>query len=336
MKAIVLIFSFCLSTLALTAQGTTYKIPDLPVEFSYNKDFKLRQDGKRSWTVFSEETGTEFYINLYKVGVRFNADSLRYLMLSLYEGGDPNEAVTNIQVNEVGTGSMGPHPAEKFIMSFVSAEGKLYVNTAYLVHFQINRKYNSLLFYFEIGEKNVTSYAQIQEAMISSLKYTEFIYQKYNYAQDSVQIDYPNFWTAEAQTENDKPYLLIDDGRCRITLSSYIPKDSTTVGTYADAERDAWKKDVSNYPNLKIKSGTEKCKNGDMQAKNSGTFYKQFDGVTKTVTFSKYFLRRQVGNRKKDFVLYFECPELNFSYYDPIFRKIYDSMVLPGNIVEAK
>ena len=333
MKKIIFLLLFSCSM--AFGQVNDFTFGELPVEFSYPADLKIRQDGKRSWTVFSEEVGTEFYVNLYKVGIRFNADSLRYLMMGLYEG---DESVTNLQVNEVGTGSMGPHPAERFVVSFVSGEGKLYTSTAYLVHFHINRKYNSFLFYFEIGEKNVISYAPLQENMISSLRYKEFNYIKYDYKKDSVQVEYPDFWTIEPVEKDTASYLQIDDGRCRITISSYQPKDSTTVATYSGAERDVWKKDLVNYPDLKIKSGTEKIKEtGDVIAINSGSFNTEVQTVTRRVEFTKYFIRRQTGKRVKDFVIYFEAPELYHAYYEPIFKRIYDSIKLPGTvIVEVK
>jgi hypothetical protein len=334
MKKNIFLFLFAVvSAVSLRAQGTTYTFPGLPVEFDYPADFKLQQDGKSSWTIFNEETGTEFYVNLYRTGVRFNADSLRFLMLKLYES---DESVSNIQVNEVGTGSMGPHPAERFVLSFVSAEGKLYTCTAYLVHFWMNRRYNSFLFYFEIGEKNVISYAPIQEKMISSIRYKEFPYKKYTYQNDSVQIDYPDFWTAETiKGDSTEQQLLIDDGRCRILLSSYVPtKDTITVKMYADAERDKWKKAITQYRDLKISTGTEKIKEtGDVIAVNSGSFNTEVQTVMRRMEFTKYIIRRKVGTRTKDFVIYFECPEMYHDYYEPVFRKMYASLVLPGTVV---
>lgn len=317
---------------SISAQGKTHTFNQYPVEFDFPSDLQIRQDGKRSWTVYSDDTGTEFYINLYKVGLRFNADSLRYLITSLYEG---DESVTNIQPGEIASGKMGVHPCERFTLTFRSAEGKAYQTTAYLVHFQIDRKYNSFLFYFEIGEKNVVSYAPIQEAMISSLRYKEFNYKKTTYQKDQVTVEYPDFWTEELKSDSIE-YFQIDDGNCKIIISSYTPKDSTSLNYYADMERDLWKKDIPNFPDLKIKSGTEKLKDGDIIAKNSGSFNATIQNVVRKLIFSKTWYRRTVDGKVKDFTLYMEYPENYENYYLPIFKKINEAVVWPGVKIEEK
>lgn len=330
MKYLLLPLFALLTISAGQAQVKTQSFGSYPVEFDFPADLQVRQDGKRSWTVYSDDTGTEFYINLYKVGLRFNADSLRYLIAGLYEG---DESVANIQPGEIASGKMGGYPAERFTLTFRSSEGKAYQTTAYLVHFQIDRKYNSILFYFEIGEKNVISYAPIQENMISSIRYKEFKYVKYTYEKDQVQLELPDFWTAELREKDTTSYLQVDDGNCRITFSSYTPKDSTTLAFYADQERDAWKKDIPSYPDLKIKSGTEKTKEGDVFARNSGSYNATVQGVVRRMVFTKYWYRRIVDGKAKDFVLFMEYPENYETYYTPVFEKIYQSVVWPGNVV---
>jgi len=308
------------------AQGyVSYTLPNLPVEFDYPSDMELEKTGKKSWVVFDKNVGTEFNINLFNVSPRFNADSLRYMMLKLYD--DPD--IKNLQVSEVGSGSMGPHRAEKLSLSFMGPHDKQYVSTIYLVYFHINHEYNSLIFYFEIGANNVISYAPLQEAMISSLRYKPFSYKKNIIEKEGIQLEYPNFWT-EMAIDTGIGYLHIHDGRMKFFAGAVDRMDSTSLKTFAEVERDSWKKQPAAFPNLKIKTQSVKCKNGETQFFNQGTFDQQVYSITRNVSFKKYFIRRIIEGKPKDFIIYWEYPTSAEKYYAPVHDIMMESLRLPG------
>lgn len=308
------------------AQGlVSYTLPGFPVEFDYPSDMVLEKTGKKTWVVYDKNVGTEFNINLFHVGPRFNADSLRYMMLKLYE--DPE--VKNIQINEVGSGTMGPHRAEKLVLSFIGPKDKQYVSTIYLVYFHINHEYNSLVFYFEIGANNVVSYAPLQEAMISSLRYKPFSYKKTLYEKEGIELEYPNFW-AETVVDTGLGYLHIHDGRLKFYAGAVERMDSTSLKTLAEAERDSWKKQATTFANLKIKTQSLKCKNGEIQYINQGTYDQQVYSITRNISFKKYFIRRIIDGKFKDFLIYWEYPTSAEKYYAPIHDIMMGSLRLPG------
>lgn len=318
----------CSSILSkITAQGfISYSIPNLPVEFDYPSDMVIEKTGKKSWVVYDKNIGTEFNINLFNVSPRFNADSLRYMMLKLYD--DPE--VKNIQINEVGSGTMGSHRAEKLVLSFIGPRDKQYVSTIYLVYFHINHEYNSLIFYFEIGVNNVISYAPLQEAMISSLRYKPFTYKKTSIEKEGIELEYPNFWT-EMAVDTGMGYLHIHDGRMKFFAGAIERMDSTSLKTIAESERDSWKKQSGTFPNLKIKTQSIKYKNGEMQFLNQGTFNQQVYSITRDISFKKYFIRRIIEGKTKDFLIYWEYPTSSEKYYTPIHDIMMESLRLPGN-----
>lgn len=324
-----ILFFIVISTVLskINAQGyTSYSLLNLPVEFDYPSDMVLEKTGKKSWVVYDKNVGTEFNINLFNVSPRFNADSLRYMMLKLYD--DPE--VKNVQVSEVGSGSMGTHRAEKLVLSFMGPRDKQYVSTIYLVYFHINHEYNSLVFYFEIGANNVISYAPLQEAMISSLRYKPFSYKKTSIEKEGIQLEYPNFWT-EMVADTGIGYLHIHDGRMKFFAGAVTRMDSTSLKTLADNERDSWKKQPAAFLNLKIKTQSLKCKNGETQFFNQGTFDQQVYSITRNLSFKKYFIRRIIDGQVKDFLIYWEYPTNAEKYYEPIHDIMMESLKLPGN-----
>lgn len=326
-KNFVLGWMLCCSILSkITAQDfISYSIPNLPVEFDYPSEMVIERTGKKSWVVYDKNIGTEFNINLFNVSPRFNADSLRYMMLKLYD--DPE--VKNIQINEVGGGTMGSHRAEKLVLSFIGPRDKQYVSTIYLVYFHINHEYNSLIFYFEIGVNNVISYAPLQEAMISSLRYKPFTYKKTSFEKEGIELEYPNFWT-EMAVDTGVGYLHIHDGRMKFFAGAIERMDSTSLKTIAESERDSWKKQPG-FSNLKIKTQSIKYKNGEMQFLNQGTFDRQLYTITQNVSFKKYFIRRIIEGKVKDFLIYWEYPTNTEKYYMPIHDIMMGSLRLPGN-----
>ncbi|MCZ2443677.1 MAG: hypothetical protein LC101_07885 [Flavobacteriales bacterium] len=333
-NSIVFIFFLgCLSPKSW-AQKTIFSFPDLPVEMDYPDEFTMERTGKRSWVLYDKNVGTEFNINLYKVSPRFNSDSLRYLMLRIYE--DPS--IKNLQVSESGSGSMGPYRAEKLVLSFMTENDKRYLSTIYLVYFHLNQSINCLLFYFEIGENNVISYAPVQEDMISSLRYKPFKYKKYTHDGDvRMSIDYPDFWSFSKMPDT-LHFLSIHDGRGEVRFSRLLA-DSTSLSTRANWERDAWRKNTSAYPGIKIKTQSFKDKNGAVYYQNTGSYEVElFPGFKRVMDFKKFFIRRIDNTQKYDYEIIWVYPQQNEGYYTPVMDIMMESLNLPGQpeIIEKK
>ncbi len=306
------------------------KVPDYPVEFNYPQDFSVSQEGKSSWTIYDKEVGTEFYVNLYKVTDLFTADSLRYLMQNLYKN-DPE--VSNIQINQVGSGSFGTKRAERCELSFSVGDAR-YSSISYLVYMYLNNKVNALLFYFEIGSNNVVSYGPLQDQMITSLKYTPFNYTSFLQEEDSVKFEYPDFWTIKRdEKENTKVY--ITDYRYELSYTSVFPKDSTTARMSADLYKDKIKLNTVDFPAIKVKSGNDKF-NGINGASVTGTYMKKINSVERKVNFERYFVRKTVNGKEVEFIIEITIPDIFKEYYAPIDAKIKSSITLPGIILEKK
>ncbi len=333
------LFSFLL-LLTLWSNGfsqktATYPVKGYPACFNYlPDDYTVAQDGAASYTV-TGTGGEEYYINLFKASARFNADSLRYMFMGLYQQ-DP--AVENIQVNEVGPGKAGSLDAEKARITFLS-NGGYYTATAVLVRFHLNRKYNSFLIYYEMADmnqNNATRFNAVKqgfEDLCASFVYTEFKYKKHFYEEDSVTMEYPDFWYAG---QNDT-CMLIDDGRSRITLIAYDAKDSTTTETYAKCERDKMKKSSALYPGFKGGYTRENWRNDELATRFTGSYQYEEYGARKEWYFLKYIIRRSVGGKMKDFHVLFECPQMyQETYYASKFEIMLKSLVLPGTAGEMK
>lgn len=320
----------------VSAQKTaTYPIANFPVTFNYlADDFTVKADGATSYTV-AANSGEEYYINLYRASSRFNADSLRYLFTNLYQQ-DP--AVENIQVNEVGTGKAGNLDAEKVRITFM-AGGGYYTATCVLVRFHINRKYNSFMIYYEMADmnqNNATRFNAVKqgfEDLCASFTNTEFKYKKHLDATDSVALEYPDFWYA---SKNDTA-ILVDDGRCKLLIKSYLAKDSTSTETYAKCQRDYMKKNSALYPAFKGNLVKEIWRNNEMCTRFSGSYQYEEYGARKDRYFIKHIVRRNVAGTMKDFHILFECPEIyRESYYASKYEIILKSIVLPGAAVDLK
>lgn len=328
MRGLVSMFVVLLLGLCVKAQQlTTFSFPDFPVEFDYPNEFVMEKSGKKSWLLYDKNVGTEFNINLYKVSPRFTSDSLRYLMLRIYD--DPS--ISNLQVSESGSGTMGQHRAEKLSLSFMTQDDKRYISTIYLVYFYVNQSVNCMLFFFEIGERNVASYAPIQENMISSLRYKPFRYKKYQHAAPlRMSIEYPDFWSA-GEMQGEANFAQIHDGRCFVNFSHALANDSISLKSKTDAERDVWKKNTSKYPAIKIKTLSMKGKSGEIYYQHSGTYDMElFSGVKREMAFKKFIFRRVEGNMKVDYEVMWEYPVQNELYYSAIMDIMMESLELPG------
>lgn len=321
---------------SLTAQKTSpYPVGSFPATFNYlSDDFTVQADGPTSFTV-AAKSGEEYYVNLFKASSRFNADSLRYMFTKLYQQ-DP--AVENIQVNEVGPGKAGNLDAEKVRITFV-AGGGYYTATCVLVRFHLNRKYNAFMLYYEMADmnqNNATRFNAVKqgfEDLCASFVYTDFKYKKHVDNEDSITIEYPDFWYAG---KNDTA-LLVDDGRCKILIKSYVAKDSTSTETYAKCQRDYMKKNSALYPAFKGNLVKEIWRNNEMCTKFSGSYQYEEFGIRKDRYFVKHIIRRNVAGTMKDFHVLFECPELyRESYYSPKYEIMLKSIILPGLAVDLK
>lgn len=325
-----------LITSSLFSQSTSaFKIPNYPVQFSYLKEeFTVEDQGGGSFAA-SAIGGEVYYITMFKAPHRYNADSLRYMFVDIYKG---DKTVENIQVNETGPGKLGTLDGERVRITFV-AGGAYYTATAILIRFYINRKYNTFLLTYEMADrspKNATRYDAVKkgfEDIAASFVYTEFKYKKNLYSEDSISIEYPDFWFA-GKTDT---CMLIDDGRCRIIAKAYIAKDSTTSATYAKCERDKMKKSSALFPSFKSTLTTEKWRNDELATKFTGSYEYDEYGVRKTRYFLKYFIRRKVSGKMKDFHILFECPEMyRETYYASKFDIMFKSLMLPGVAGEMK
>lgn len=333
-KVLIFIISIIFVKYCFTQSYTPYSITSYPVTFKHlQEEATVTKDGARSYTV-TARGGEEYYITLFKASARFNADSLKYMLMGQYSG---DNTIQNIQVNEVGSGKMGNLDAERARITFMYND-KFYTATAVLVRFHINRKFNSFLLNYEMSERsegNGIRYDAVKsefEKVCSSFEYTEFKYTNYFYDRDSIKIEYPDFWFAG---KNDTA-MIVDDGRCGITVYSKIPFDTVTTFTYLKCEKDAMKKKSALYPGFKSTLVNEKIFSGETITKHSGSYeYEEFGG-RKNLYFEKYVIRRKIGTKTKDFHILLTCPEMYLDFYRPKFDIIFKSILLPGKMIEVK
>jgi hypothetical protein len=328
-------FAFFFSNSLFSQATSTYQMKPFPAQFSYlTEEFQIDDQGDGSYAA-TAKGGEVYYIQLFKATARFNADSLRYMFEEVYRA---DKTVENIQLNEKGPGKLGNLDAERVVITFM-ADGAYYTATAVLVRFHLNRKYNSVLLTYEMSARspqNESRFLAVKkgfEDLASSFAYTQVNYKKYTYAKDSVTIEYPDFWYAGATDT----CMLIDDGRCRVTVKAYAAKDSTTSETYAKCERDKMKKSSALYPAFKGNISTEKWRGEELATKFTGSYdYDEFGG-RKTRYFLKYIIRRNIGGKMKDYHVLFECPEMyREAYYAGKFEIMFNSLVLPGVAGEVK
>jgi hypothetical protein len=316
---------------AIAQKSNSYIIPNLPVSFQFPLDYKIENTSKRSWIIYEEQVGTEFNVMLYKISHRFNADSLKKMMLNMYD--DPE--IKNLQVNEIGSGSMGGHSAEKLTLSFMAQNDKRYVSTIYMVRFHINSTYNAFLFYFEMGEKNVISYTTVQEAMITSLQYLPFVYKTITSSNDSIQSLYPDFWNAQT-LDTANSHIIISDGRMNINIKSVLANDSISLDKTIIKTRDQIKINTSLYPNLKQKLTNEKLPSSEIVEIIEGSFDKDVSGYVRNMTYILHYFRRQNITNTIDYHIEFEFPTYAKEYYLPIIQKIVRETQFKGNIIISK
>lgn len=279
------------------------------VQLKVPQNWEFQRTGQRSWIV--TDTKTEFNVILYKVSQAFNADSLRYLALDLYQ--DPN--LQNVQAMEVNTGTLNGIPADRVVISFIYGDAR-YLSTIYLAHFHINHQYNSVLFYFEIGEANVVSYVGIQDELLSSLSYLPFEFGPRKGEGYSLDIAY--HWLVK-KTEDDSLMAWFTDGRSEIKLYRSELTDSLSSATIADLARNASKKALD----LKVSKEREK----------SGWKGQDLEGLsitTNQMETQRWYYLMQEDSSLRAYVLEGTWPLAQKEFYASAWQKAWQSLSLEG------
>jgi hypothetical protein len=313
-----LFMALCLGS--LSSQHQTYQIPNLPVAFDYPEGWELHQTGKRAW-VITDKT-TEFNVILYRAHPRFTLDSLRYMAMELYS--DPS--IQNIQVTEVRSGRIGQVDADKVLLSF-TAGGKMYISTIYLAKIHFNHLYNSILFYFEIGESNLTAYTPIQDFMISSLRYLPFVYE--DYSMEGVNFMYPSHW-ATKRIRDDSTFAFFSDDLGVITLYKVPYNDTLSLSVTMDAYREWLKKHPGDKRELKIKSNREKITLGNVYLLEM-VYMGNWNGITmKMIQRNHYFISRNENGKLTLWNAEIQYPENRSTFYEPVMKKWLNSIAISG------
>lgn len=313
----------CISALfagTVTNAQKTYSFRDFPVDFDYPEEWRIEQDSRNSWVV--TDGTTEFNILLFRANKRFNADSLRYMAMELYA--DPS--IQNLQVSEVGGGTMGNIPAEKCVLSFMH-QGKLYLSIMYLAKFHINHQYNSILFYFEIGEGNAKSYEPLQEHMISSLRYRDFQYR--SFSQHDVTVEFPSHWAGVRPAEDDSLLIKFTDGRGSFSVFLNECRDSLPVFDKLNAYRQYLRKNPGDRKDLKVNLEKDKWNNLPVQWFEMRYQINEM-GVLYRIVQKNWHIVRKVEGECRHYQILFEYPEGYESFYLPVEKKVMQALKLPG------
>lgn len=281
------------------------------VQLNVPQEWQFQRTGQRSWVI--TDTKTEFNVILYKVHPAFNADSLRYLALDLYQ--DPN--LQNVQAMEVNSGTLNGIPADRVVISFIYGDAR-YLSTLYLAHFHINHQYNSVLFYFEIGEGNAVSYVGIQDQLLSSLSYLPFEFGPRKGPGFSLDIAY-HWLVKKTEEDGDSVLAWFTDGRSDIKLYRSNITDSLSSATMADLAKDVAKK-ASNH---KVAKEREK----------SGWKGLDIEGISITTDkkeTQKWYYLMQQDSSLHAYVLEGAWPLAQRAFYASAWQKAWQSLSLEG------
>lgn len=305
-----------------------FAIKEYPIQFKHTTDFDVKRVGTFTYVVESPSTFSQFYIKGMKVSQGYTADSLQnFFMNKIYK----DEDVINLQMRQKGRGTMGTYEADKLVLSF-SADDKLYLSTIFMVYFYVNQEYNAILFYFEMGERAASSYEGLQENMIQTLEWLPLTYTAYNDQKTQTSIEYPDFWKAEAVSENDTmSSYKAGDGRGWISIQATTVKDSLEAKDVALNDFKALKTTPGEFTSHKLKASGDKWYSGEACGRWTGT-YTETQGVYKrSLTLNRYYMKHIVGDKLVLYRIDLLCPEYNVDYYSPIFNKMAQSIKLPGN-----
>lgn len=316
MKHLILTLACCgwLSlSLSVSAQDiyVPFKVDKLPVEFKYEKSFPLRE--MKRYTYIASDGQSEFYIKITRIGPDFNADSLKTMFFKLYDEPD----IKNLQVRELGEVVSGGKKAYKCVLAFM-AKDKWYLSTIYMVPFYINARYNSLLFYFEMGEMRAPSYAMIQEKMIETLRYTEFVFAEVKESELAYTLCMPEVW--EKRYQGDAKTLTLTDDRAFLTLRPLAPSDTLPPGKLADTEKEKMKADAKTA-GIKVKAGTEKI--GKLTVGKITYTYEEARGRKQVRLLRNVWIVPVPGTREAPgYRLEFTSPEETVAHYEPLLLKM--------------
>lgn len=288
-----------------------YKVDKLPLEFKHEKSFPPRE--VKRYTYIASDGQSEFYIKITRIGPDFTADSLKAMFYKLYDEPD----IKNLQVRELGEVVLGGKKAYKCVLAFM-AKDKWYLSTIYMVPFYINARYNSVLFYFEMGELRAPSYTMIQEKMIETLRYTDFAFADVKDEKLPYTLCQPEVWEKRLQSE-EKTLTLTDD-RAALTVRPLAPSDTLPPGKLADMEKDKMKADVRTA-GLKVKAGTEKI--GKLTVGKITYTFEEARGRKNVRMLRNVWLVPVPGTRDAPgYRLEFTCPEETAAHYEPLLLKM--------------
>jgi len=320
---LLILLSAAFSQIVFGQGNTTYSFKDFPVDIDYPEGWRWEQSSRKSW-VLSDQT-TEFNVILFRANRRFNADSLRYFALDLYE--DPS--IQNLQVSEIKSGTIGKVEADKVILSF-SAGGKQYLSTIYLAKIHLNHMYNRVLFYYEIGESNAPAYTPIQDFLISSLRYRDINYMRFDL--EGVVFEHPNHW-ATRRIQDDTTFTYFSDGRANFSIFRTSLIDSTSASALIDLRREQLKRSSVEFPELKTKTLKEKTSIGTWHALELRYQASEYGVLFREIQRTYYGVIRKKGGGFELWKVHFVIPEGNEDFYTPVEQKVIQSLSLPGELL---
>lgn len=296
-----------------------FKVDKLPIEFKYEKSFPPRE--VKRYTYVASDGQSEFYIKITRIGPDFTADSLKAMFFKLYD--EPE--IKNLQVRELGEVMLGGKKTYKCVLAFM-AKDKWYLSTIYMVPFYINARYNSLLFYFEMGELRAPSYTMIQEKMIETLRYSDFSFTDVKDEGLSYTLCMPEVWDIRRQPEEEK--LLLTDDRAALIVQPLAPSDTLPPGKLADMEKDKMKADPKTA-GLKVKAGTEKI--GKLTVGKITYTFEEARGRKSVRMLRNMWLVPVPGSRgAPGYRVEFTCPEETSTHYEPLLLKMLKCLDISG------
>ena len=327
MKKVLL--SICVACMAVLAQAqdiyTTLKFTEYPLELRYPNDFKVLHPATMSYVV--TDGVSEFYIKGYKLGNRFNADSLqRMFEKDIYN--DPD--IVNLQMREKGRGSLGTTPADRLVMEFFDKD-KPYRVVAFMVYFHVNQDYNAFLLFFDMSSHNTESYEGLMVNMGQTLKWSENIpYQAYTDKATGLGTEMPSFWRTTDISADSLQGFMIDDDQSRFTVQMKYTADSSSADKSALRERDAIKAKPGIYKEQKFKPGIGKSDSKETYGELAGTYKEEINGLLRPTFFKRLYYKRVVDGKLVEYIITLESPEAAVEFYAPIHQRILAKLQLPG------
>lgn len=309
-----------------------YAIKEFPIQFKKLQEYKVARVANFTYVVEEPSTYSQFYIKGMKVSPTYSADSLQnYFVNTIYK----DEEIMNLQLREKGRGTVGENEADRLVLSFL-ADDKLYVSTIFLVYFYINDEYNAVLFYFEMGEKNVISYEGVLVNMAQTLEWLTIPYVKFEEPLYQIKAELPEFWKSKSEALNDSTHFIsLYDGRGSLDITIREVKDSLDAKTIAINEHKALKITPGIYTEHKLKASAGKWLSDEAVGRWMGTYVESKDGYKRNLTLNRFFIKRIVNEKMYVYVVDLLCPTYNIAYYQNLFDVIGKSISIPGNTFVA-